>query len=573
MKSKLRLFFALVSVLFLSSTATMAAENKPSQTIFYGGDIITMEGDKAEYTEAVVQENGKIVFVGTKDAAEKQYPNVERYDLKGQTMIPAFIDPHSHIYGVGLQSVAANILPPPDGKAATVDDVIKIMTNYAKEEKNRKMIDSVGWIIGFGYDDAELDRYPTAEDLNKISVEKPVIIIHASFHFCVVNTKALKAFGIDASSKNPKGGVIRRISGTQNPNGVLEENAFFIKFFPLMEQFGEEIEDFMFERAQKTYAAYGYSTAVEGRSTKAISKVLKRAADKGKITLDVLAFADIMDNKEDMQSEYHSPEYKNNYRIAGAKLVLDGSPQGKTAWLTQPYFVIPEGLAKNYKGFPIHTDEEAFALIDSCYKNGWKFQIHTNGDAAIDQFIEGVRRAVAKYGKNNIHPVLVHGQTLRADQIPELVELEIFPSLFPMHTFYWGDWHVSSVLGHPRADFISPTKSVMDAGLLFTSHHDAPVATPSIFRVLDATINRVTRTGVVLGPDQRVSPYVALQSNTIWAAVQHFEDQKKGTLTEGKHADFVILNQNPLKIDPLSIKDLYVVENIKRGKSIYKKGI
>ena len=573
MKSKLRLFFALVSVLFLSSTATMAAENKPSQTIFYGGDIITMEGDKAEYTEAVVQENGKIVFVGTKDAAEKQYPNVERYDLKGQTMIPAFIDPHSHIYGVGLQSVAANILPPPDGKAATVDDVIKIMTNYAKEEKNRKMIDSVGWIIGFGYDDAELDRYPTAEDLNKISVKKPVIIIHASFHFCVVNTKALKAFGIDASSKNPKGGVIRRISGTQNPNGVLEENAFFIKFFPLMEQFGEEIEDFMFERAQKTYASYGYSTAVEGRSTKAISKVLKRAADKGKITLDVLAFADIMDNKEDMQSEYHSPEYKNNYRIAGAKLVLDGSPQGKTAWLTQPYFVIPEGLAKNYKGFPIHTDEEAFALIDSCYKNGWKFQIHTNGDAAIDQFIEGVRRAVAKYGKNNIHPVLVHGQTLRADQIPELVELEIFPSLFPMHTFYWGDWHVSSVLGHPRADFISPTKSVMDAGLLFTSHHDAPVATPSIFRVLDATINRVTRTGVVLGPDQRVSPYVALQSNTIWAAVQHFEDQKKGTLTEGKHADFVILNQNPLKIDPLSIKDLYVVENIKRGKSIYKKGI
>ncbi len=573
MKNTFLLFFALVSLLVFSSTVTIATESKPSQTIYYGGDIITMEGDKAEYTEAVVQENGKIVFVGTKDEAKKQYPNVERYDLKGQTMIPAFIDPHSHIYGVGLQSVSANILPPPDGKAATVDDVIKIMTNYAKEEKNRKMIDSVGWIIGFGYDDAELDRYPTAEDLNKISVEKPVIIIHASFHFCVVNTKALKAFGIDASSKNPKAGVIRRIAGTQNPNGVLEENAFFAHFFPLMGQFGEEIEDFMFQRAQKTYASYGYSTAVEGRSTKAISKVLKRAADKGKITLDVLAFADIMDIKEDMQSEYHSPEYKNNYRIAGAKLVLDGSPQGKTAWLTKAYFVIPEGLAKDYKGFPIHSDEETFALIDSCYKNGWKFQIHTNGDAAIDQFIEGVRRAVAKYGKNNIHPVLVHGQTLRADQIPELVELEIFPSLFPMHTFYWGDWHVSSVLGHPRADFISPTKSVMDAGLMFTSHHDAPVATPSIFRVLDATINRVTRTGVVLGPDQRVSPYVALQSNTIWAAVQHFEDKKKGTLTEGKHADFVILNHNPLKIDPLSIKDLYVVENIKRGKSIYKKGI
>ncbi len=540
-------------------------------TLFYGGDIITMEGETPQYTEAVVSEKDKIVFVGTKADAEKQYGNAVKYELKGQTMLPAFIDPHSHIYGVGLQAVSTNILPPPDGKATTVDEIIKITKDYSKSEIGKKVIGATGWIIGFGYDDSELDKYPTATDLDKISTEKPVLLIHASFHFCVVNTKGLKEFGINSDSKDPQGGVIRRIKGSKEPNGVLEELAFFSGFFPLMQNFGTELEDFMFQKAQEMYASYGYSTAVEGRSTKAITSVIRRAAKNKKIFLDVITFPDIMDNSEVLHSKYNKSEYTNNYRVGGAKLVLDGSPQGKTAWLTKAYLVPPSGQQKGYKGFPIHTNEQAFALIDTCYKNDWHFQIHCNGDAAIDQFIGGVELAITKYGKKNIKPVLVHGQTLRADQIPKLVELDIFPALFPMHTYYWGNWHVSSVLGHPRADFISPTKAVIDAGLKFTSHHDAPVATPSIFRVLDATVNRVTRTGVVLGPNQRVSPYIALKSNTIWSAIQHFEDDKKGSLKIGKYADFVILNKNPLKIDPLTTKDLYVIENIKHGKSIYKK--
>jgi len=182
-----------------------------------------------------------------------------------------------------------------------------------------------------------------------------------------------------------------------------------------------------------------------------------------------------------------------------------------------------------------------------------------------------VRRAVAKYGKNNIHPVLVHGQTLRADQIPALVELEIFPSLFPMHTFYWGDWHVSSVLGEPRASYISPCRDAIDAGLNLTTHHDAPVTFPNSMRVLDAAVNRVTRSGKILGADQRITAYEALKTFTEWAANQYFEEKSKGTLTEGKLADFVILDKNPLKVDPMNIHDIKIVESIKEGKTVYKR--
>ena len=572
MKTKIAILALFVTLLFSCNNSTRNVSNIDStQTIYFGGDIITMEGDNPEYVEAVVRKNDKIVFVGTKTEAEKQYANAQKYDLEGKTMIPAFIDPHSHIYGVGLQAVSANLLPPPDGGANSVDKIIDILEEYVKTEEGKKVEGATGWIIGFGYDDAQLDKYPTAADLDKISKEIPILIIHASFHFCVVNTKGLEIFGITAETKNPQGGVIRRKEGSQEPNGVLEELAFYGGLFPLMSTFGKELEDYMFKKAQDMYASYGYSTAVEGRATKAITNVLYRAADNNDVFLDVLAFTDIMDNKNALHSKYYHKNYVNNFRVAGPKLVLDGSPQGKTAWLSEPYLIPPNGQKEGYSGFPINTDEIAYALIDSCYKNDWNFQIHCNGDSAIQQFIEGVELAVAKYGKKNIKPVLIHGQTLRADQIPKLVELDIFPSLFPMHTFYWGDWHVESVLGHPRADFISPTKAVLDAGLKFTSHHDAPVATPSVFRVLDATVNRITRTGVVLGPDQRVSPYIALKSNTIWSAIQHFEDELKGTLSTGKYADFVILDKNPLKIDPLTIKDLSVIVNIKRGEIIYQK--
>jgi predicted amidohydrolase YtcJ len=138
-----------------------------------------------------------------------------------------------------------------------------------------------------------------------------------------------------------------------------------------------------------------------------------------------------------------------------------------------------------------------------------------------------------------------------------------------MHTFYWGDWHRDSVLGPERAANISPTGWALARGIVFTSHHDAPVAMPDSMRVLDATVNRVTRSGKVLGPEQRVSPLDGLKAQTIWAAYQYFEEKTKGSIEVGKLADFTLLDQNPLTIDPLKIAGIKVVETIKEGRSVY----
>lgn len=540
--------------------------------IYFGGDILTMAGDTPEYAEAIATLGEKIIYVGNKKGAmEHQFGKTQLVDLKGKALLPGFVDPHSHVYGVGLQAMVANVLPSPDGQADTVDEIVAILKSAGQDDKQRLFIEKTGWILGFGYDDAQLDRYPTKADLDKVSTEKPVMIIHTSGHLSVANSKALELAGITAESQDPQGGIIRRMEGSQEPNGVLEESAHFAMLFGLTKVIDLELQDMMLEAAQKMYAEYGYTTAQEGRATIEGYEAMKRASKDGKLIIDLVAYADMVSSSEFMNSEYNSPNYTNHFRIGGVKLNFDGSPQGKTAWLTQPYFHPPHGQAKDYAGYPTFKDEQAYQYVETAFKNNWQVLTHSNGDAAIEQFIDAVAKANEKLGKKDRRPVLIHGQTIRQDQIDRLAELGIFPSLFPMHTFYWGDWHAESVLGHPRADFISPTKAVREAGLMFSTHHDAPVALPSSFRVLDATVNRTTRTDEVLGPDQRVNTYTALQAMTIWPAYQHFEETKKGSLEVGKNADLIILDKNPLKVEPATLKDLKIQETISRGETAYQR--
>jgi hypothetical protein len=148
--------------------------------------------------------------------------------------------------------------------------------------------------------------------------------------------------------------------------------------------------------------------------------------------------------------------------------------------------------------------------------------------------------------------------------------LGVLPSLFPMHTFYWGDWHTSKTVGPELGQNISPTGWVRKRGMIFTSHHDAPVAFPDSMRVLDATVTRVARgSGKVIGPDQRVDVVTALKAMTIWPAWQHYEEKTKGSIEVGKLADFVILSRDPTQGDPNTIDQIKVTETIKEGGTVF----
>jgi predicted amidohydrolase YtcJ len=166
---------------------------------------------------------------------------------------------------------------------------------------------------------------------------------------------------------------------------------------------------------------------------------------------------------------------------------------------------------------------------------------------------------------------MIHAQTVREDQQDAMRDEGIVPSYFAAHTFYWGDWHRDSVFGVERASRISPLKTTADRGMPYTIHNDTPVVPADMMRLWWAAVNRITRSGQVLGEAQRVSAAEALKAITINGAYQYFEEDRKGSIEVGKLADFVILESNPLKAEPMAIKDIAVLETIKEGVSVYRR--
>jgi predicted amidohydrolase YtcJ len=549
-----------------------------ADAIWSGGPIVTVD-DANPSAEAVAVREGRIVAVGARAEVEKLAgPHTRRVDLRGRTLVPGFIDGHGHISGVGFQAVTANLLSPPDGPVTSIAALQQALRDHRASSPAAK---EAGVLIGFGYDDSQLaeKRHPTRQELDLVASDVPVLVVHQSGHLGALNTKALERAGIAAATPDPKGGVIRREAGKQEPDGVLEETALFGAMAKVVPPFSRERAVAMLEAGQQLVARYGYTTVQDGRAYPHDVETAMAAADEGRLKIDVVAYPDFLALQQAKKLELMSapwfhdttqlPRYRGRFRIGGIKLTLDGSPQGKTAWMTRPYFVPPPGRSADYAGYGVLDDEVVQGVYTQALRSRWQVLTHANGDRAIDQLLASWGAAEAAVPGVDVRPVLIHGQYLREDQVERLAALGILPSLFPMHTFYWGDWHRQSVGGPERAPNISPTGWLVRRGLHFTSHHDAPVAFPDAIRVLDATVNRTTRSGLVLGPAQRVEPIVALKALTLWAAEQYFEEKSKGSIEVGKLADFVVLSGNPLTIERTRLLELKVEETIKEGASVY----
>ncbi len=560
------------SLLRCAEAQTPPAASGAADLIYSGGPIITVD-DAQPMAEAVAVRAGRIQAVGGRAQVEAlRGPGTRMVNLEGRAMLPGFVDPHGHVVMVGLQAVGANMLAAPDGEGNSIADLIRILRQWVG--RNEAAIRRYNLVFGFGYDDSQLreGRHPTRDELDQVSTEVPVLIIHTSSHLAACNSRALEVAGVTAATPDPVGGVFRRRAGSREPNGVVEENALIAVAGPLLARLDDPAWAAMIRAGSEFYASFGYTTAQEGRAMGPVLARLADAAGRGLLPIDVVAYPDILGAPDQLGGPLHGGAYRNRLRIGGAKLSLDGSPQGKTAWLTRPYHVPPAGVAADYRGLQTAPTEAAVEAVSRCFERGWQILVHAGGDAAIDLLIAAVREATRRHGAGDRRPVLIHGHTLREDQVEQLRSFGIFPSLFPMHTFYWGDFHRDSVLGPERAENISPTGWLMDRGMMFTSHHDAPVARPDSMRVLSATVSRRSRTGAIIGPGHRVPVATALKAMTLWAAHQHFEEASKGSIEVGKLADFVILSANPLEADQERLSELRVMETIKEGVSVYRSG-
>jgi predicted amidohydrolase YtcJ len=533
------------------------------QKLYYGGDIITMEHEN-DIVEAVLVQDSVIKKVGMLRDFNNELNdiNIKKIDLQGKTLMPGFIDPHGHISMVGPMSAMADL-----SECESFEDIILTLKNYIQANR----IEKGEMIIGFGYDHNVLkeEDHPNKFVLNQVSTENPIFILHTSIHMGCANDAALKMVGIDEGTPNPEGGLIGRVEGTNEPNGYLEEGALV----PIQQKILSEVQgDYLrlLDHAQNIYIKNGITTAQDGASSEETVELIKSLAQQEKLKIDIVAYPVVTNNPKKVmeKNQEYAKKYHNHFKIGGYKMLLDGSPQGKTAWLTEPY----EG-EDNYRGYPWFREEEVKKFVHMAINDNVQLLTHCNGDAAADQLLRNYEAALAESknpNKNNLRPVMIHCQTVRNDQLDKMVELKMIPSIFVSHTYYWGDVHLKN-LGIERGRRISPAKSAFEKGLVVNFHQDAPVVKPQMLHTIWCAVNRQTRKEVSIGPEECVSVYEALKALTINAAYQYFEEDVKGSIKEGKLADLVILNKNPLKVDQMSIKDIEVVETIKEGQTIYKK--
>ena len=545
-----------------------------ADVIYFGGDILTMEGEAPTYVEALAVKEGKILAVGKMVEMEKyKGDSTKLFDLQGKTLLPGFVDGHSHIFSYIASMNSAQLSSSPMGPIKNIAGIIQALEEKKKELK----LSDTDWLIGWGYDQNALDerRHPTAADLDLAFPTNPVLIMQVSGHMLVANAAAMKAKGINADTKNPLGGTIVRKPGSQEPEGLFQETAFQVYFVDeIIKKEPPEIAVKKLELALAYYASYGITTAHEGVLQEEQIPLVEYAASKGKLFIDLVCLVHQPAAEKLLnQKAIRWGTYNNGLKYLGMKIITDGSPQSKTAYLTEPYVLVSSG-EQSSRGNPDMSQTKINELFLTFYRNRIQIFAHCNGDAAIDMIIAGHVNAIKQLTDQNIdrRTVIVHSQIMRPDQLDAYRKYGFFATFFTNHVYYWGDVHLRN-LGEKRASFISPMHSAIEKGVPVANHTDYSVTPINQLFTCWTAVNRLTGSGKILGPEERITPYQALKAITMGSAYMCFEEDTKGSLKPGKIADFVILGNNPLKVEPMAIKDIQVLSTIKCGKEVYRRNI
>jgi predicted amidohydrolase YtcJ len=539
-----------------------------ADTIFYGGPVVTVNA-KNEEVQAIAVQGGKIVALGTKDAITKDWQSktTQVIDLKGQTLMPGFVEPHVHIMitavfeGLGLN--LSNFTLPYDTKETLI----------AKMKAHLKTIPVGGWLIGFGVDPSRTSPFMaelTADDLDKVSKDVPIFIVNQSGHIGYVNNKAIELAGITNKTPNPPGGGIYVKDAQGKLTGKLVEPPSYLPFMAKMPVPTEAQLFGAIQQTMKRFAATGVTTASE------MSVGGNFGVDK-EIAIYRAIFAknaSPIRMRGYLFSEAMPPGYKtikpndgdDMLRFIGIKYVADGSTQGLTAALNDPY-----SYPKNSKwsGALNYKDADIQASMKSYFDQGWQISTHSNGDKAIDQALNSYSKLLAGNPKPQDRRLRIEHFTVNnASQAKKAVQLGVVPSFTIGHVHYWGSAFDNFIIGPERAKRIDPAAEIKRLGGKFTLHSDTPVSNVGPLNYITEAVTRVWQLPPkkVLGPDQVISVDDAIRAITIDAAYQIFADDKVGSLEVGKQADFVVLEKNPRTTPAADIRNIKVKETWVDGK-------
>ena len=531
--------------------------------LYKNADVVTMDPERPTADSFLVF-GDRIAAVGSLDDIKGRVPGrFEETDLNGKTVVPGFIETHNHLSYFAL--FLLNVDCSPDSNRSIKDVQEKIRARGRSLEPG-------AWLEGWGYDDTLMEecRHLHRSDLDEALPDNPLVIWHLTGHLGYANSKALELAGITRDTPQPAGATIDKDENGE-PTGLLMEHGaqnLVARFLPQPD--AETIRSCL-PRAVSIYHRAGVTSAhdaavgVVGEGGWLIYKAYRELESEGRLDLRVY-LTTMSDLYEELYQRGLARGFGSNIlRIGSVKMFQDGSIQCLTAAMKQGYH-----CRQDFTGELIRPQEAMDAMVARWHKEGLQIAMHANGDRAIESVITAIERAQEKYPQPPLRHMIIHCQTASDDQIERMKRLGAIPSYFPNHVHYWGDRHLSMFLGPERAARINPIGSSLRAGLRFTLHADTPVTPISPLHSMHCAVNRVTRSGRVLGPDERISPHDALKAFTTDGAYCSFEEDIKGSISVGKLADFVVLSDNPMKIDPMGIKDIAVLKTCLGGRMVYE---
>ena len=539
----------------------------PHHELYVNGVVITMDASNT-VAEAVLVRAGQIEAVGSsEDLVSRIDDDTVVVDLRGRALMPGFIDAHGHFPGSGQTVFSVDLNSPPIGRVTDMEGLLGSLSAFAKQRRD-------GWVVGHGYDYTLLaeKRHPTRDDLDRISTSRPVAIVHVSGHLAVVNTVGLDILGIDESTPDPLGGVIVRdplSADGRRPNGVLEETAARAVWEYTLD-LGVMDGLRMTTQAAAEYLSVGVTTASAGGMPTSVAKLLGLLSRLNQFPQRVALFPLFEEVGEALLSEELTLDAfaAGKVSVPRVKIIADGSIQGYTGYLSEPYYAPFKGDPL-YRGYPSVPREELLRQVSGLYERRIQVAIHCNGDASIDDGLDAIEAAMKAHPWPDARPLIIHAQMTRLDQIERMAALGVTPSFFSAHTYYWGDRHAAIFMGPGRAANMSPARWALEAGVRFSSHLDTPVTPMLPLQAVWSQISRESTAGVVIGPEQRIDRTSALRAVTIDAAWQVFMDDKIGSIEPGKRADLVVLSDNPLTAG--DVRSIKVDRTVIDGATVYSR--
>lgn len=509
----------------------------PAAQLFYNGTILTMDPSLPEASAMLVM-RGEIIELGDVEVLrDKVSRDVISIDLQGGTLMPGFIEAHGHFPGEGLSAIAVDANSPPIGDLYSIETLIERLKLLGQRRPD-------GPLLAYGFDDTTVgeQRFPTREELDTVSETRPVLVMHISGHFGVLNSAGLAAMDISETVLDPVGGYYGR-DGEGRLNGLLAETAFNPVRAAMLDLSAADGFRVM-RQAAHLYLSRGITFAQNGLADAAAIRALSPVLRFGLLPIRLSVWPDAEAEQLMLSGRLSLPDAPRSYP-GPVKLVSDGSLQGYTGFLQQPYYTVPESYPPEYLGFPTLSKEALDEQVMRFHCQDLPVAIHANGDAAIGMSLDAIAAAKAHCPEVMQRPVIIHAQMATTEQLERMAALDVIPSFFNTHVYYWGDRHRDIFLGPERAGRISPLAEAAQLGLPFTLHADSPVVPFQPLQLVWNAVYRETASGQLLGLEQAVSVERALQAVTVDAARQLGVDEVVGQLRPGLRADLVWLDRDP----------------------------